>query len=51
MNELEELKQLSLPLIEYLKETGNPYSKIIITTETVEVVVEVVTVEKFVPIK
>ena len=47
MNELEELKELSLPLIEYLKETGNPYSKIIITTETVEVV----TVEKFVPIK
>lgn len=37
--ETEELKKICTPVIEYLKDNGNPYTKLIISVDSIELVV------------
>ncbi len=45
--QLNQLQELSTPLVEYLRNSNIEYSKIIITKESVELV----STDKFIPIK
>lgn len=45
--QLDQLEELSIPLVEYLKKSNIEYSKIIITKESVELVAT----DKFIPIE
>ncbi len=45
--QLNTLEELSIPLVEYLRNSNIEYSKIIITKESVELV----TTDKFIPIE